>query len=129
MRSLGTRPVTFGHSLGLDLLSCEKSITPQEGQGGQVHVDGQQVSRTRALRARTALPGAGVLSHAPGPSGCFLGGHRLGGPGRPPPGFHGAALKEATDSEPAVSLANTTGLPRPYLQFGKSSANGNFFVP
>lgn len=105
-------------------VSREKSITLQEGQGGQVPADRQQGQNPSPPREdRADCTGTGP---APRPSGGSPCGHHPGGPGRQPLAFLPAALPKATDREPGTALANTTGLPVPYLQLGKSSANGNF---
>ena len=126
MRPFGTRPGTFGHSPGVGFAaSCEKKRHSAGRSGGTGARGRQQASRTPGSPSRDSAASRGA-GHTPGPSGCVLCGHHLGGPGRP--GFLGLALKKAAGLEPVISLAPGTGPQRLLCNSAKSSENGNFFV-
>lgn len=86
--------------------SCEKKRHSAGRSGGTGARGRQKASRTPGSPSRDSAASRGA-GHTPGPSGCVLCGHHLGGPGRP--GFLGLALKKAAGREPVISLAPRTG--------------------
>ena len=127
MRSFGARHVILGQFPGgwICWILWKEASLCGEVKGWRVHTEGRWVIRALSSPSQAAAASQGV-GHAPRPPGCFLCGHHLDGPHGHPWGFL-VLLTEGPRQWTWYFPGKYSRLTMPYLQFRKSSENGNVF--